>query len=76
MPITNPLSNTQNNPRPQVDYYTTNLSTYSHSDQDVVSDQISYLYDRTTEYPTDSIFSQGSKLRIGTNFSTYDLKAP
>ena len=51
LPIKNTLSNTYNNPIPQVDCYKTNLLTYSHADQDVVSDEISYSYDCTKSYP-------------------------
>ena len=54
--ITNALSNKHKNPRPQVDFFATNLSTYSSEYQYVVSDEISYSYDRTTPYPMDSVF--------------------
>ena len=39
-PITNTLSNTKQNLRPQVHYFEINLATYSCADQDVVSDKI------------------------------------
>ena len=50
--ITNALSNTHNNQVKQVNCFATNLSTSSHADQDVVYDEISYSYDRTTSYTT------------------------
>ena len=56
LPIANGISNTHINPRPQVDYFATNLSTSSRADQDVASYEISYSYERTTSYPTDSVF--------------------
>ena len=75
MSVAKALSNTQNNPRPLVDCYKTNVSTYSCADQDEVSDEISHSYDRTTSYPTDSVVFQGSKLCIGINLSPDGLKA-
>ena len=75
-PITNPISNTHNNQRPQVDIFATNLSTSSRADQDDVSDKISCSYDHKKSYTTGSLVFQGSKLRIGINFPTDDLKAP
>ena len=48
LPITNEISNTHNNQIPQVVCFETNLSKASRADQDVVSDGISYSYDRTT----------------------------
>ena len=65
LPITKTISNTHNNQRPQVDIFATNLSKYSHEYQYVVSDEISYSYDRTTSYTTDSVVFNGSKLIIG-----------
>ena len=41
-PTTNGISNTHNNPRPQVDCFATNLSTFSRAGQDVLSDEINY----------------------------------
>ena len=76
MPIANKISNTHNNQRPQVDIFATNLSTSSRADQDVVFDEISDSYERTTLYPTDLVVFHGSKLHIGINFSTDNLKAP
>ena len=55
-PITSTLSNTHNNPRPQVDFFENNLSTYYCSEQDVFSNKISYSYDHTSSYTTDSVF--------------------
>ena len=52
-PITNEILNTQNNKIPQVDFFAANLSKSSRSDQDVVSDEISYLFDHSTSYPMD-----------------------
>ena len=75
-PIRNALLNTHNNLRPQVDCFATNLSTSSRADQDVDSDEISFLYDHTTSYLTDSVIFQGIKSRIGINFYTDFLKAP
>ena len=40
LPITNAISNTQNNQRPQVGYFETNLSKYYRSEQYVVADEI------------------------------------
>ena len=59
-PITNTLSNKHSNLIPQVDSFATNLSTSSCADQYVVSDKISYSYDCTTSYPTDSVFFKES----------------
>ena len=42
----------------------------------MLPDKISYSYDHTTSYPTDSVVFQGSKSRIGINFSADYLKAP
>ena len=75
-PIKNAPSNTDKNTIPQVDYFATNLSTSSHVDQEVVSNKISYLYERTITYPTDSVIFQGDKLCKGVNFSTDYVKAP
>ena len=65
LPITNTLSNTQNNPRPKVDCFVTNLSISFCADQYLVFDENSYLYEHTISYHTYSFFSQGSKSRIG-----------
>ena len=75
-PITNVISNTHNNQIPQVNCFGSNLSKYSRADQDFVSDEISYTYDRKTSYTTDSVVFLGSKPRIGINFFTDYLKAP
>ena len=48
LPITNTVSNTHNNQIAKVDFFATNLSTFSSADQNVVFDEISYLYNRTT----------------------------
>ena len=72
--ITNALSNTHNNPWPKVDCFTINLSKYSRSYQGVVSEKISYSYDCTKSYLTDSVVFQGSKSRICINLSTNYLK--
>ena len=74
--IKNTLSNTHNNPRPQVDCFATNLSTSSRADQYLVSDGIGYSYDRTLSHPTDSVAFQGSKLLIGINISADYLEPP
>ena len=50
------LSNPHNNPIPPVDFYRTNLSTFSRADQYLVSDEISHSYDRTTSHPKHSVF--------------------
>ena len=60
----------------QVDCYTTNLSTSSLSDKNAVSYEISYSFDSTIFYLTDSVVFQGGKLCIVINFSTDDLKYP
>ena len=57
---------------PQVDIFVTNVSTSSRADQYVVSDEISFSYDHTTSYPTDSVLFQGSKSGIGINLPTDD----
>ena len=74
-PHTNKLSNTHNNRRPQVDCFASDSSTYSIADQDIVSDEIIYSYERTTSYPMDSVVFQGSKFCIDINLSKDDLKA-
>ena len=55
-PITNAISNTHNNQIPQVHCFAINSSESSCVDQDVIYDEISYSYDHTTSYPTDSVF--------------------
>ena len=69
---TNTISKSYNNQRPQVDYFATNLSITSHADQDVIFEEISYLYDRTKTCPTYSVVFQGSRSYISTNLSTDD----
>ena len=76
MSTTKVLSNPQNNPRPQFECHRTNLSTYSCSDQDVVSDEIIHSCDRKTSYNMDSVVFQGSKSRIVINLYPDDLKDP
>ena len=44
--------------------------------KNVVSHEISFSYDRTTSYPTESVFFHVSKMHIGINLSTYYLKSP
>ena len=46
--VTEVLSNPNSNPIPPVDCYRNNSSTSSCADQDVVSDEISHSYYRTT----------------------------
>ena len=75
MPITHAISNTHNNPRPQVDCYTTNTSTSYYADQDIVFGEISYSYECTTPYSMNSVVFQGGKLRIGINSSIDNLKS-
>ena len=75
-PVEKSLSNPHNNPRPPVDFYRTNLSTFSRADKYVVSDEISHSYDRTTSHPKYSVIFKGTKLYIGINFYPEDLKAP
>ena len=65
MPIPNSTSNTNNNQIPQVGWFAINLSKLSYADQDIVTDKISYSYELTTSYPTDSVVFQGIKSRIG-----------
>ena len=48
LPTAKALLNIHNNPRPPVDCYRNNLTKSSRADQDVVSDEIIHLYDRTT----------------------------
>ena len=59
----------------QVDCYTTNLSTSSLSDKNAVSYEISYSFDSTIFYLTDSVVFQGGKLCIGINLSMDNLKS-
>ena len=73
--ITNSRSNTHNNSISRVDCFTNILSTSSCADQDLSSDEIGYSCDRTTSYPTHSVYFQGNKLHIGNSLSTDDLKA-
>ena len=75
LPIKNVLSNEHNNKIPHIDFFATNLLTSSSEDQ-FFFDEISYSYDRTTSYPTDSVVLKENKLCIGINFSTDDLKYP
>ena len=75
-PVTEALSNQHNNTITAVNFHRTNLSTSSHAEQDVVSDEISHSYYRTTSSPTDSVVFQVSELYIGINFSPENLKAP
>ena len=74
--ITFAISFTHNNQRPEVNIFSTYLSTSSFEDKDVVSDEIIYSYDRTTSYTTNSVIFQRSKLLMGINFSADALKAP
>ena len=76
MQITNTIPNEHNNKILQVDIYATHLSASSRADQYLVYDEISYSYNRTKSYPTDSVVFKGGKLRLGINFSTDDFKAP
>ena len=68
--------NPHKSPIPSVDFYRTNSSKLSCADQDVVSDKNNHSYDGGTSYPIDSVFSQESKLLIGIDVSTNNLKAP
>ena len=75
-PPTIKISNTRSNPKPEVDYFVTNLSKSSRADQDVVSGEIRYSYDCTRSYPTVSVAIKGINSRIVIIFYTDDLKVP
>ena len=51
----------------------TNLSKYYPAHELFFSNEISYLYDHSTSYTTDSVDFLGSKPHIGISMSTYDL---
>ena len=51
-----------------------NLLTSYCAYQNLVSDKISHLYDRTTPYPIDPVVFQGSKSHVGINLYTDNLK--
>ena len=46
------------------------------ADSHAVSDKISYSYEHITSYPMDLVVFQGSKSRIGINFSSDYLQDP
>ena len=75
--ISNIISNKHNSQRQQVDCFTTNLPTYSNSDQYVVFDEKFYSYDRTISYTTDSVFKRKqAKLYKSINLSIDNLNKP